>query len=370
MAEPFDWDAEPAHVGDGNDLLAGLRNGAWLDQQVFPPLMYAIPGIVPEGFGLLVGAPKIGKSWLVLLFALRLALGEKVLGCIPVGEARPVLYLALEDGNRRMQNRCRRLLGDQPIPSMFQYMTQVTPGNVLLTLAAWLAIYGDRRPLVILDTLGKVMPPAAQGETTYSRDYRIGSALKALADAHPGCSLLVNHHDRKAASDDFVETVSGTNGLAGAADTIIVLTRPRGDKTGVLRVTGRDVAEGEYAVTFDDAAWCLDGVDLDDAARNAASRKVVESLGEDSASVVACVGKHPEGVRAAEVAAETGLTEGLAKDYLGRLFRANRIDRPTRGLYTPLPLPLSQASQLSHPDTGQCDTGDGCDTVRQEDCPS
>ena len=46
------------------DLLAGLHTGAWLDMQEFPPLAFAVPGIIPEGFTLLVGPPKAGKSWL------------------------------------------------------------------------------------------------------------------------------------------------------------------------------------------------------------------------------------------------------------------------------------------------------------------
>lgn len=96
----------------------------------------------------------------------------------------------------------------------------------MATLQAWLELDGGHRPLVILDTLGKVMPPALQGETSYGRDYRIGSVLHGLCDAHPGAALLVNHHDRKASAEDFVAAVSGTNGLAGAADTVIMLARP------------------------------------------------------------------------------------------------------------------------------------------------
>jgi hypothetical protein len=56
----------------------------------------------------------------------------------------------------------------------------------------------------MLDTLGKVMPPPLPGESAYQRDYRIGSALKRVTDDDSGRSLLVNHHDRKAAADDFV----------------------------------------------------------------------------------------------------------------------------------------------------------------------
>ncbi|MQA78095.1 MAG: AAA family ATPase [Streptosporangiales bacterium] len=360
----FSWDDEPAHshaaaevTTNAPDLLAGLRNGKWLDGQVFLPLTYAVPGVVPEGLSLLVGAPKIGKSWMVLDFALGVAHGGYALGCLPAGEARPVFYAALEDGDRRMQDRCRRLLDREPIPERLDYMTQVMPGNVVATLAAWLGMHGAERPLVILDTLGKVMPPALQGETTYSRDYRIGSTLKRLADDHPGACLLVNHHDRKAASEDFVDAVSGTNGLAGAADSVLVVSRARGETTGVLRVTGRDAPEGEYAVTFDDAVWTLDGEDLDAAARRAREARVTAGLGDRSAEVVAFVGKNPDGVRARDVEAALG---DDARRYLARLVDAGRLRRASRGLYTPVPtVPLSQV------DGERLGQRDGWDTVRR-----
>jgi RecA-family ATPase len=228
------------YPSDADRLLADTRNGAWLDAQVFSPLIYAVPGLVPEGSVLLVGPPKIGKSWLVLIIALAAASGGKALGlAIP---KRPVLYLALEDGDRRLQDRCRRLLADDPIPPEFEYRTQVEPGRVSDTIAAWVHWHKEPPPLVILDTLGRVLPPAQLGESSYQRDYRVGTTLKRIVDGHPGMTLLVNHHDRKANAEDFVDAVSGTHGLAGAADTIIVLTRDRQETLGKLKVTGRDVA--------------------------------------------------------------------------------------------------------------------------------
>src|SRR5215217_3565759 len=65
---------------DADKLLATLRTGDWLDAQEFPPLTYAVPGLIPEGSVLLVGPPKIGKSWLVLTIALAAASGGKALG--------------------------------------------------------------------------------------------------------------------------------------------------------------------------------------------------------------------------------------------------------------------------------------------------
>jgi len=65
------------------DPLAALRTGSWLDEQCFPPLRYAVPGIIPEGSTLLVGAPKIGKSWLVLSCALAKAIGGRGPRAVP-----------------------------------------------------------------------------------------------------------------------------------------------------------------------------------------------------------------------------------------------------------------------------------------------
>jgi hypothetical protein len=340
------------------DLLVGLRDGAWLDAQDFPPLHYAVPGIIPEGSTLLVGPPKIGKSWFVLAGGLAVAAGGRMLG-IPVGDSRPVLLLALEDGDRRLQDRCRKLLLGDAIPKRFHYITRVMPGHLLDTIEAWLDVYGGDAPLVILDTLGKAMPMALPGESAYQRDYRIGSAIKRLADDHTGATVLTNHHDRKAASEDFVDSVSGTHGLAGAADTIMVLARKRNEEQGFLNITGRDIPEGEYAVSFEGAAWNLDGGDLADAARTAITRRATAGLGDRSGEIVAYVGEQPEPVRPAQVAAALGIDNDDAGKYLRRAAEAGRLAKVGRGLYTPVrSVRTSETQAASELDFGQSDASD------------
>lgn len=318
-------------------LLADLRTGAWLDAQEFPPLRYAVPGLIPEGSSLLVGPPKAGKSWFTLDVVLAIAAGGRALGQLPVGDARPVLLLALEDGDRRLQDRCRSLLGPgERIPPLLDYLTVVQPLHLLATIGEWLAIHGHRQPLVVLDTLGKVKPPAAIGESAYQHDYRVGSALKRAVDEHPGAALITIHHDRKAASEDFVDAVSGTHGLAGAADSIIVLARKRGDSTAVLKVTGRDVVENEYAMDLSSGAWRLAGATLDDAAGEAATRRATESISDRSADVLAQVNGHPDGVSPSMVAAKLGLDGKTVGTYLGRLADAGRVRKVGRGKYFPV----------------------------------
>src|SRR5699024_10537981 len=254
FTEQDDWQANEAAV----HLLGLIQTGDTLDAKQFAPMRWALPGVVPEGMGLFTGAPKVGKSWASLDIALAVASGGHALGSIHTGAPRPVLLLALEDGERRLQGRCRALLGDgQPIPDLLHYVTTARPEDILPLIDAWLDEHGHRAPLIVLDTLGKVMPPAMAGEGAYSRDYRIGGALKQRTDAHPGTALLVVHHVRKMASEDWMNSTSGTNGLNGAADFTINLHRERNSDAGTLRVTGRDVPEAEYAVTVAEGRWAL-----------------------------------------------------------------------------------------------------------------
>jgi len=348
LSSQYDSSDTNNDVRDGR-LLSGVRDGAWLGAQEFPPLRFAIPPLIPEGFTLLIGAPKIGKSWLVLYLLLAAAAGGAALGQLPVGPARPVLYLALEDSDRRMQDRCQTLLGGQPIPAAFSYQTRVEAGQVLATVSAWMRHNGSTG-LVVIDTLGRVMPPAGQGESAYQRDYRVGAALKAVADAHPGLAVLVNHHDRKASADDFIDSVSGTHGLAGAADTIAVLGRPRHSTEATLKVTGRDVPENEYALTLTGGvAWQLGGASLAEAAAEVGRRATARQLSGPMSAVLAFVQKHPEGVRAGEVAAQVEAAGANAYQYLKRLTEHGYIDNVERGLY----VALSEVSEVAEPQVTQ-----------------
>lgn len=67
---------------------------------------------------------------------------------------------------------------------------------------------------------------------------------KALADEQSVAIVLV-HHQRKMAAEDPLDTVSGTTGLTGAVDTVLVLTRDGNGTT--LHGRGRDIEEVEDA---------------------------------------------------------------------------------------------------------------------------
>lgn len=92
---------------------------------------------------------------------------------------------------------------------------------------------------------------------SYAADYADMSAPKKFADAH-GTAILCVHHNRKMDDQDVFNTVSGTNGITGAADCTMVLSNlNRASKHATLSVTGRDVEFQEYKVKLTDCVWEL-----------------------------------------------------------------------------------------------------------------
>ena len=290
-------------------------------------------GIIPAGCCILSGHPKIGKSFLVLAIALAAARGGSVLG-VQV-EGRPVLYMALEDNDRRLQIRSRGLLNDDPMPDAFSYMTFDDTEHAMDLAKEWVAARRSDKPLVIVDTLEKIRGPRSQN--AYADDYKAGTALKSLL-AENGTVIAV-HHNRKSESEDFVDNVSGTLGLSGSVDTVITLNRKRNEPSGLLNVTGRDVDEMVYKVNFVDGQWSADGNDLAEAAKRAATYKFGAKMHEALELVTSGLA-----ATSREVAEYVGVPEATARKYLSRLATQHGLIKRTGvGTYGPVTV-----SQLSH----------------------
>lgn len=314
---------------------SGSFSAEWLLEQDFPELSYIVDGIIPEGLTILAAAPKIGKSWLVLGIAVAVSTGRPVLGCVPT-KAVPVLYLALEDGPRRLQKRLQTL-GATSLNEDLQFMNEVPGGQLGAAIKTFMDRHAGENPLVILDTLGKIKPPAVTGETQYDRDYRVISQLKRFADADPGSSIIVVHHTRKMDGADFLDAVSGTQGIAGAADTILLLKRSRHEQKAQLEVTSRDAAEGVYILEQAGTGnWVLAGGSRTEAAKAAAESRNTEGVNDRMAEVISLVNKFPKGTKAKDIAVLMQLDLAQVRVYLDRATKAGRITRPARGLYSPV----------------------------------
>ena len=200
---------------------------AELMAEKLPPVRWVVPGFLPEGVTLLAGKRKPEKSWLALGLALAVASGGAALGTRPV-ESGEVLYLALEDNRRRLQKRLAKLLGGDAAPGGLHIATQwprMDEGGAE-ALDGWIEARGDLL-LVVVDILKRVRPRTSPNRSVYEADYEALQAMQGLAGEH-GVGVLVVHHARKDGASDPVDEISGSTGLSGGADSILVLKRDRG----------------------------------------------------------------------------------------------------------------------------------------------
>jgi hypothetical protein len=270
-------------------------------------------------------------------------------------ERGEVLYLALEDPPRRLQRRLELILRDEPAPDGLFIETvwpRLLEGGCDL-LDAWLDEHPDCR-LVVVDVFAKVKGVVVGDVNRYEADYGAMASLKTIADAH-GVAILVVHHTRKASADDYIDSVSGTQGLAGAADAVLVLSRSRGSADAKLHVTGRDIEEAEYAMQFNTAAGCwslLEGP-AEEYEVSDSRRRILVHLRENGP-------RSPK-----QLSDELGLDHDAVRQTVSRMARDEQIATDGDGLY----YHLSQQSHLSlveespvTPVTGVTgDTGDELD---------
>ena len=185
-----------------------------------PPV---IDGLLYAGAYILAGAPKIGKSFLVAQLAYHVSTGQPLWG-YDVHQGT-VLYLALEDDFRRLQDRMSRMFGVEGTDELHFSVNRMfgVEGTDELHFSVNAKMLGDgldaqlerfvrehpETKLIVLDTLQKVRE--ATKDYSYGSDYELINRLKFFADSHGVCVLAV-HHTRKQTADDCFETYLGHDG--------------------------------------------------------------------------------------------------------------------------------------------------------------
>ena len=225
-----------------------------------PPI---IEGLLYPGLYLFAGAPKIGKSFCMLQLAYQVSRGGKLWN-FEIPRPRSVLYAALEDTKERLQDSMYRMFWTDLSENLFlSFETKTVEGGLINQLNVFLGEHKDTG-LIILDTLQKVRETGS-GSYCYAMDYENIGKLKAVADAHKLCIIVV-HHTRKMDASDRTEMISGTTGLLGAADgAFIMYKEKRTDLTASLEITGRDQGDQKLYLTRNEEtlAFELDRVEND-----------------------------------------------------------------------------------------------------------
>ena len=217
-----------------------------------PPV---IDGLLYRGMYLFVGAPKMGKSFLMGQIAYHVSTGTPLWG-FPVRQGT-VLYLALEDDYGRLQERLYRMFGTAENENLFFSVAARQLGKGLdEQLTRFLREHPDTS-MIIIDTLQKVREVGGDNYS-YANDYQIITRLKTFADTY-GICLMVVHHTRKQKADDAFDMISGTNGLMGAADGAFLLQKEkRTSDSATLEVSGRDQQDQRLYLKRNEEKLCWD----------------------------------------------------------------------------------------------------------------
>jgi len=307
------------------------HRAGWRDQAVsanalqmmtFAPVRHILPGYVTEGATILAGKPKIGKSWLTLDLCIAAAADRFTLGTLKPAHG-DVLYLALEDNWRRLKRRTSKIFPNAEWPQRLLLVTEWRRADEggLCDIEEWCEGVPDP-VLIVIDTLEKFRPAQTGRAQAYSADYEAVTGLQKIASKHR-VAIVINHHVRKMEADDPFDTVSGTLGLTGAADTILVLKRQAGSVTMYAR--GRDIEEMETALQFERSScrWTILGAAADVCISN-----------ERAAVLNALRAEGSDGLSVSEIMAATGSKSRTAIDtLLFKMRTSGEITRIKRGVY-------------------------------------
>ena len=218
---------------------------------LYKPIEFAVDGLLAQGLYILAGSPKAGKSWLALQLCLAVAKGEKLFERDTNGGT--ALYFCLEDGYERIQKRLYELTDEPSEKLYFSIIADSIGCGLEEQITKFKSAHEDLR-LVIIDTLQMVR---SETDSTYGSDYAELLPLKALAQ-QLGISIVLVHHLRKAADKDPFNMVSGSTGLNGCVDGLLVLIKAkRSANQAVLHCTGRDIEDTELLLTRQGASWTV-----------------------------------------------------------------------------------------------------------------
>jgi hypothetical protein len=317
-------------------LKLDVKSAADLQLKSFSPVNYVVPAYLAEGCTILAGKPKVGKSWFMLDVGLAVASGGQTLGT--TAQQGDVLCLMLEDNERRLKDRIQKIVGPfTQWPEKFTFATEWPRAEEgLAGIRAWIATVTNPR-LIVVDVLARFRDPDGGSQNAYVADYAAIAGLQAIASEYRIAVVVVHHLRKSAADSDPFDKVSGTLGLSGAADSVLILDRNGSGTT--LYGRGRDIEEIETAVEFDrpTCRWRVLGA-ASDVRRSEVRNGIIDALKEAAGPLTR-----------SEIVAATGLQPNAADQLLYKMVRAGEVRKVGRGIYqtvaevrlpiTPPPLP-------------------------------
>lgn len=244
----------------------------------YPEPEWIIPDSLPEGYTILAGLPKLGKSVIGLQIAEAVASGGILFNKrIQKGK---VLYIAVEDTERRLQRRMRDNchVGTNQIffANGWDHLDSSGFDELVKELRR------VRYRICILDTLFRMFSPRVR-QNDSAQMVAIGDKLQNLTK--PGTGLVngligLDHHNKGAYFEDSnnLGNLSGSISKVGAADTLWNVYRKRGQNEMKVEITGRDVEEQDLILVFDHVTKCYQVKTDTDVKKNSVQDDILKAM--------------------------------------------------------------------------------------------
>lgn len=287
-----------------------------------PEVRWIINDILPAGLTILAARPKSGKSFLALDLGMSVVSGTDFLDKFSTNQTN-ALYISNEDSINRMQNRLKRIikakniietenLSELHINTDFPKLTDY--GLNQLTKI----IKQKKLGLIIIDTFFKQVDFGAGKQNSYIKEYETTGKLQSFAIEN-NIALIVITHTRKAPSDDVFDSVLGTTGLTGSADTIWVIDKKQ--NTSILEIIGKDVEPASIVMKFENFLWTFkeNFIDL----RLTPEREEILNLLEDAGKPL----------RTSEIAEKINKKTNNVSSLLKKMLAEEVITNPDYGFY-------------------------------------
>lgn len=230
-----------------------------------PLITYDGRALLHEGTSQLVAKPKIGKTNLAMNLGLAVASENGVaLGNATVQRHGGVLMLNLDGSRRGSYGRFQTMCADGEAPGRFDVLhgqfPEVAPdedGGALDILGEYLQEKPDTE-LVVVDTLQHLRPTSDGRRNVYHEDYDFVHPIARLG-RDTETSILLVHHLNKLDNGDELDKVSGSTGLTGAVENVMILDRARGESKATLSVRPREGQEEDFDLEFNGhvLTWCV-----------------------------------------------------------------------------------------------------------------
>jgi hypothetical protein len=221
------------------------------------PIPWLVDNLICPGVTLLAAPPKMGKSYFVLQMALCVGAGVPFLG----RQTRQVQvsYFDLEEWEELLQVRRKKIgKANGIIRSKVRYQMEMTGGDVAVLEDIQRHI-DEGSKLIVVDLLARVRDELTEDskKNAYARDYQ---ALRTFTDfvvtQNTDVAIVIVHHTNKGQHESWQDKISGSQGLAGASHTNMLMSNidlrglddeARKDAMNYRRfhVTGKAVAEDE-----------------------------------------------------------------------------------------------------------------------------